>query len=215
LARLITFGDSYTQGTGLSEDMLGPKLDKASPIAWPQLTADLLGIKCVNKGLGGIGCKMIAYMVSKFDFLPSDIVVIMWPDRARWCVLPDSRDVEQDKIHHITPREIDCMPQATAFYNNLYSDRDVNFMFDAWSTYADTICKSQANRVIHTVCDAGGIMPSYRKINPRVEWVHGFKESEDDRLDSALDGHWGPIAHQDLSKRLSEYIALTEVSLRT
>jgi len=206
LARLVTFGDSYTQGTGLTEDMMGPSLDKASPIAWPQLTADLLGIECVNKGLGGIGCKAIAYMVNEFDFQPDDIVVIMWPSRARWCVLPDAEAPSQH-ILHITPREVDVLASAKNYYETLYSEPDSDFMFVVWSTFANTICKSKAGRVIHTVNDSDAYVAVFRELNPNLEWVNGFKEDWFSKLDGALDGHWGPIAHQNLSKRLAEYIS--------
>ena len=206
MRRLVTFGDSYTQGTGLTEDMMGPFLKKASPIAWPQLTADHLSFECVNKGLGGISPKALAYMVDEFDFQPDDIVVIMWPDRSRWCRVPDTTDVKQHLLH-ISSRDTEVLESAKNYYETLYSDQDSDFMFAVFSTFADTICKSEASRVIHTVNDSDAMMPTLREINPRLEWVYGFKESSFDRLDSALDGHWGPIAHQNFSKRLSEYIS--------
>jgi len=206
VTRLVAFGDSYTQGTGLTEDMMGPALKKSSPLAWPQLTADLLGMECVNKGLGGIGCKAVACIVNEFDFQPDDIVVIMWPDRARWCVLPDTEAPKQH-ILHITPMEIDVLDSAKNYYETLYTDQDSDFMFTVWSTFADTLCKSKASRVIHTVNDSDACMATFREINPNLEWVKGFKEDHFSQLDAALDGHWGPIAHQNLSKRLAKYIS--------
>jgi hypothetical protein len=145
-------------------------------------------------------------MVNEFDFQPDDIVVIMWPDRSRWCRVPDTTDVKQHLLH-INSRDVEVLESAKNYYETLYSDQDSDFMFDAWSTYADTISKSEAGRVIHTVNDSDAMMPTFREINPRLEWVYGFRESDFDRLDSALDGHWGPIAHQNFSKRLAEYIS--------
>jgi hypothetical protein len=208
MPRLVAFGCSYTQGIGLSPDMAGPTAgpnnSRKSPLAWPQLTADLLGLTCVNEGFGGTSPKATAHIISEFDFQSDDTVVIMWPVRHRWCVLLE--DIRRS-TKHICPGDVDDLPMARAYYEELYSERDSMFMFKAWCTYADTLCKSKASKVVHTISDTDGEIDSYEDLVPEVTWISGFRDNPFDKLNLAPDGHWAPECHVPLANKLSTYIS--------
>jgi len=87
MPRLITFGDSYTEGHALPDWV--PGSDDNWPFsntctitfskhAWPNVLANKLGIGCINKGRGGSSNLEIMLRVLNFDFEPDDIVVVLW-----------------------------------------------------------------------------------------------------------------------------------------
>lgn len=203
MPRLVAFGCSYTQGIGLSPDMAGASNTNKSPLAWPQLTADLLGITCINEGLGGSSPKATAHKISEFEFQSDDIVVIMWPARHRWCVLTEEHN---DRIVHIYPGDVEVLDVAKAYYEKCFSDRDSAFMFKAWCIYADTVCKSKASKVIHTITDTDGEIDKYTDLVPEVTWITGFRNDPFDRLVLASDGHWAAECHVPLANKLSNFI---------
>lgn len=171
MSRLVAFGCSYTQGIGLSPDMASAGTKKKSPLAWPKVTADLLGIGCANMGLGGCSPKMVSYTITNFDFRPDDIVVVMWPHRSRYVIIGDPDTEWNDGLMEISPQFTltepdvrlpyhDCYRHATSFYQDCYTETDSNFMFKAWITLADTVVKSQGARIYHTsTATDGDIFP--------------------------------------------------------
>ena len=210
MSRLVTFGDSYTQGIGLTDDMNGSFITHSSPIAWPKLTAENLNVGCSNMGLPGISCKAVAYKILNFEFTPKDIVVIMWPNKHRYGIIYDAdNDLRSQDILHIAPTNVDNCSEAKCYYDKMYSESDSDFMFKAWATLSNTFLASRVSRVINTVSNSHGLMSEYQDMCPELEWITGFKDSENDQLDYAPDGHWGVKAHEKFSKKLSQYISTT------
>ena len=214
ISRLVTFGDSYTQGIGLTADMNGHFITHCSPIAWPKLTADKLHIGCTNMGQSGVGCKTIAHKILKFEFTPKDYVVIMWPNKHRYSIIldPDHKDyndVWSPGIINIAPTDVDNCQEARSYYENLYSESDSDFMSKAWITLSNTFLASRVSRVINTVSNSHGLMSEYQTMCPEFEWISGFKDTESELLDYAPDGHWGVKAHENFSIKLSRYISST------
>jgi len=161
MTRLVTFGCSYTQGIGLSPDMANPSTKEKSPLAWPQVTADLLGIECANMSEGGCSPKKVAYTITNFDFRPDDIVVVMWPSRSRYVIIGDPDTEWNDGMMQISIQDTlkepmyrmphhDSLRHATSYYQDCYTETDSNFMFKAWITLADTVVKSQGAKIYHT-----------------------------------------------------------------
>lgn len=82
MSRLIAFGCSFTVGLGLP-DIYPPntfywKDLPPSKYAWPNLLGERLGREVINCGVAGAGNKEILSKILTFDFLPDDIVVVLW-----------------------------------------------------------------------------------------------------------------------------------------
>ena len=79
--RLITFGCSYTYGIGLPDCWKDPC--NQSKMGWPNLVSDKLNVELINISASGASNFEILHNIINFDFLDSDIVVIMWTHYAR------------------------------------------------------------------------------------------------------------------------------------
>lgn len=84
--RLITFGCSVTYGHGLPDCFILPNGDPGpthSNLAWPALLADSLNRDLVNTSRCGASNLEILHNILNFNFLKTDLVVVMWsfPDR--------------------------------------------------------------------------------------------------------------------------------------
>ena len=82
MARLITFGCSFTYGQGLPDcvnqnnvNFPGPEPSK---FAWPNLLSQIMNIECINQSGAGASNLEILYKILDFKFKKDDIVVIMW-----------------------------------------------------------------------------------------------------------------------------------------
>lgn len=89
MSRLITFGCSYTYGTGLI-DCQSTKIfsfsrrnSKPSNMGWAAQLNKKLGTSLINKSFPGSSNFEILYEVLQFDYKQGDIVVIMWSHYLR------------------------------------------------------------------------------------------------------------------------------------
>ena len=104
--RLVTFGCSHTFGAGLPdvwdfENHTPIFTQGPSKYAWPQLLADKLNIECVNAGQPGASNKEVWYHIINTKFKKNDIVIILWPQLPRWCI------IRKDRIDRIGPFAFD------------------------------------------------------------------------------------------------------------
>lgn len=87
MSRLITFGCSYTYGTGLPDckNWMFNKLHnfKPSKMGWASLLADKLDLELVNESFPGSSNTEIMYNILKYDYHKDDTVVIMWTHYVR------------------------------------------------------------------------------------------------------------------------------------
>ena len=87
MARLITFGCSYTYGQSLPDCVNMPITDlisfTPSQLGWPKLVADKLGVELINMAHPGSSNFEILYTLLEFKFEKDDIVVIMWSHYLR------------------------------------------------------------------------------------------------------------------------------------
>ena len=79
--RLITFGCSYTYGIGLPD--CPEDTYNQSKMGWPKLVSDKLNAELINISASGASNFEILHNIINFNFLDSDIVVIMWTHYAR------------------------------------------------------------------------------------------------------------------------------------
>jgi hypothetical protein len=89
MSRLITFGCSYTYGTGLI-DCQDKKIfsfskhnSKPSNIGWAAQLNEKLGTSLINKSFPGASNFEILYEVLQFDYEENDVIVIMWSHYLR------------------------------------------------------------------------------------------------------------------------------------
>jgi hypothetical protein len=87
MGRLITFGCSYTYGTGLPDckNWMFDKLHnlKPSEMGWASLLADKLDLELINESFPGSSNTEIMYNVLKHKYKQDDVVVIMWTHYVR------------------------------------------------------------------------------------------------------------------------------------
>lgn len=79
--RVIGFGDSFTWGSELSDDVDG---SKPSEFSWSALVAKRLGAEYVCRAIPGGSNSSITRRISSFDFQPDDIALVMWTWPSRF-----------------------------------------------------------------------------------------------------------------------------------
>jgi hypothetical protein len=86
MGRLVTFGCSYTYGTGLKDIYKIPTISNSLPsiYAWPSWLGQKLKLEVINKSYPGSGNGEILNNLLRFDFNKDDIVVIMWSHFVRY-----------------------------------------------------------------------------------------------------------------------------------
>lgn len=87
MARLITFGCSFTYGQSMPDcvekgNVYNPG-PKPSKFAWPNVLSKMLNIECINQSNCGASNLEILYKILDFNFEKDDVIVIMWslPER--------------------------------------------------------------------------------------------------------------------------------------
>jgi hypothetical protein len=93
MSRLITFGCSFTYGSGLPDCIESPAgWQSPSKYSWTKILADKLGHTLVNKSFPGASNLEILYKILDFNFFETDQVVIMWTMPLREMIFNNSRD---------------------------------------------------------------------------------------------------------------------------
>lgn len=236
--RLITFGDSYTQGIGLDgldhwahnnysgtvKSMLNIK--SASPDAWPHLLADHLGRECVNLGRGGSSTKYVFQMIKEFDFEETDLVVIQWPGGPRNVIWKDCEDGDSEYIPlcEIAP----YYKEAENYYKNYYTEFDSNYNTAIYIECIHAYLKDKGVQVYHIsdnmswnpdiVSDEGSALNAIEKelltkTFPILKEVGQFFANplfQGFFADMCNDGHHGPSYHIGFAKYMAERIQTTK-----
>lgn len=81
MSRLITFGCSYTFGTGLPDCKAGAT--ESSKLGWPSILSNKLNLELVNISSAGASNFEILNNIINFNFKESDTVAIMWTHYVR------------------------------------------------------------------------------------------------------------------------------------
>ena len=115
--RLIVFGCSLAYGVGLKD--CWPNTIKPSKLSWPQLVADEMGRKLINKSVPGASNKRIWYTLSKFKFKPDDIVIISWTFPNRYSIISSPW-----KVHDLHHNLIDADVSSESYFKDIYSTYD-------------------------------------------------------------------------------------------
>lgn len=96
MSRLIAFGCSYTYGVGLEDCYIAPKVSGPYPskFAFPNLVAQELNLECHNMAVGGYSNLAILDSILNYNFLPNDIVLVLWTFKNRDMVYKKPDEVE-------------------------------------------------------------------------------------------------------------------------
>ena len=113
--RLITFGCSLTVGYGLDDVGVNPKA--CSKFSWPSNLAKLFDCELDNNGLSGASNKEIHWNVLNYNFKQSDVVVILWSHKDRWCVI-------NEKVQQVNAWSNDR--ESKMFFKFLHCDEDMS-----------------------------------------------------------------------------------------
>ena len=83
---IVAFGCSSTYGEALGNE----KHNDPSPLAWPQILADLFKCTVDNKGESGKSNKEILHKILNYNFTKEDVVFICWTFLDRYCLIRES-----------------------------------------------------------------------------------------------------------------------------
>ena len=233
MPKLFAFGDSFTQGVGLSEETKDPVNSTPSKLAWPQLVADLLGYECVNLGLGGGSYKEVAYFMSihQHEIAQEDIVAIMWTNSIdRTCTIADPADNTSHRgIHQYGPWSLGD-PDTPHYHiaRTLLAEcgNTENTMFEAgaYMKTANGIATSQTTHVLNLTnyCVSNArdyINTNNNTIGPSTHnvadqpWVgvqlleqFGLYDPTITPIYTEYDSHLSAAQHAHYSKKLAKYI---------
>jgi hypothetical protein len=110
MPRLVTFGCSFTWGSGLPNE-IGDTVetyDGPKQYAWPQILAYRLNRECVNLAIPGGSNKAILRRIVEFKYQPDDIAIVMWTVPLRSVIFNEVESLDDDQLHVnmiTTPRQ--------------------------------------------------------------------------------------------------------------
>ena len=206
--RLIAFGCSHTYGGALSANQ-----DSPSPLAWPNLLANLSNRKCVNVSRRGSSNKRIWNDVVNFEFQKNDVVFIMWTDVSRTCI------IKENEIEDIGVWNINDNDASLKYYQSLFdlfdSVKDLNIR----SSHCDLYLNSLGVKNYHLVYSeilidhkVNAVAKKLKTLDRKSYRKEAFNKANLLRLDfseisksydKALDGrHPGELAHKELANKI-------------
>ena len=107
--RLIAFGCSNTYGEALPDCWIKANFGKnymsgpnPSNFAWPSVLSERLNLDCVNLAKPGVSNKWICNEILNTDFVPTDLVVILWTYFDRSCIFQDDGSNKRLMIQDVT-----------------------------------------------------------------------------------------------------------------
>lgn len=200
--RIIAFGCSYTYGHGLKDCWKDnyPAIEP-SKYAFPSLLSTRLGVKSINYARAGGSNKFMWHQAMNV-YIPqdNDIVINMWTDPNRSCVLHE----DSEKIKHLGSWQRD--KPSINYYKHLENDYESNYTSWMQVNSVNDYLKDKVKIVINGFVNYGKFtkidVPSWNKIGCDIEFQPiGNKHPLAD--DNA---HWGPLAHAELSEELYKII---------
>lgn len=210
MTRLVAFGDSFTQGIGI--DGMPGDSTLPNPWAWPQLTADILGLECVNYGRGGAAPLGILENITYFDFNPDDIVIIGWPFHGR---MP----IYNDNSWHYTIQPYCGNYEADSFFVEHFTEYHTIRTLDMCIKLSDEFLKHKVANVIQRdyvatynmldILDIYGRDEESKVIEtfPNIARLEeGLTQHLDQKQYHCADGHFEKEHHQLYAEQLAERI---------
>lgn len=199
MSRLIVFGCSLAYGVGLPD--CWPDTTKPSTLCWPQLIADDMNRELVNKSSPGSSNKRIWYTISRFNFEPTDVVIISWSYPNRYSIINTPWDIRNLR-HNASAEDTD----SKAYYEHIYSLYDTTIMSKLYVDNANRILTDQSIPVYNLV-----IEPYYKLfISKGHNLVPLFMGIYEESFPKALDDdHLGIDGHRAFAADLMNHMGVT------
>ena len=185
--RLVTFGDSWTSGRAIFK----PVENDYPESAWPAHVANHLNIPVINKGKGGSSAKRIWKTILDFSFLPTDLVIILWTYKERFCV------IERKKIIDIRPKRTES--KSTVYYKHFFNEVDCQIDFNLRVDHANYfISKTGATSLNFSICDTTNNFCDVPILQTMRDVTNLFGTYDI--------GHPALEGHQEIAKRMISFI---------
>lgn len=140
--KLITFGCSLTAGYGLDDVGINPKV--CSQFSWPIKLGKLLDCDVDNQGSNGASNKEIQWNVLNYNFHRSDIVVILWSHKDRWCIINEK------------PQQVNAWNKdktSKMFFKFLHTDTDMSIDLHTRIQSVDMFLSKKNIKSFHAYAD--------------------------------------------------------------
>jgi hypothetical protein len=189
--RLITFGCSYTFGTGLPDCI---ETSIPSNLGWPAILGKLMDRTVVNVSAGGASNFEILYNILNFKFDEQDTVVIMWTHYSRDTFFRKlfSKRWPIDRISGWSAGNnfIRIVTDPNVMIGNKWIENmnDKTFIIKSWAYmhHADLYLKSKNIKYLHTPVDYDELSRYKQTFTVNNLYTAGMPS-----LDKCLDGHPG------------------------
>lgn len=197
---LIAFGCSLTYGHGLPDCHIAPNRPgpKASDLAWPNLLANMLEMRCTNLSKPGNSNFSIVLKMLEYKFVPHDTCVVMWTFPDRDLIIHNNQNTEQighwiDEKRFLTWLEVN--PEQT-----------IRLRFWSWITLVSSWLDNQGVNYYFLLTRSGqyGDPPDWAK---HVKFLSPNMASIREKYPRALDNHHpGVDAHSFFAKEVFKEI---------
>jgi len=206
MSKLLTFGCSNTYGHGLPDCWDADKklpTENPSKFAWPSLLAKHMSLVCNNLSRPGSSCKEVWWKIVNTKFDRSDIVIVLWPNLDRSCIIdPENPEFPEHLAHWARTRAGKYFTQLHTF-RNAY-DREIEGKQQI--QLADIYLKNQGvENVYHFITQEDNWSTDFQWFDVEIHgadnqaWGYRY-------FDKALDNHHPGIRSHQM---LAEYIHKT------
>jgi hypothetical protein len=194
MSRLIAFGCSYTFGQGLEDIHSKFPYTKSSKLAWPNLLANKLNLKCINNAEPGNTNFNIWHAALKYKFKKDDIVFILWTHKNRHTIFETSY-----RYDNLTKDDA----KTKCFYDNFYSPYQSNIQT---ALYISHLNYEIPNKIINLFLDKNEFDTAAMFKN--ITTIDASLLEYYNRYPKALDNsHPGQLAHKEYAEKI--YTCLT------
>lgn len=204
MPKILGFGDSYTQGVGLSHDTPPPSTTNKDKLAWPNQLSLVTGLPAENHGWGGASNKAIVKTILNTPVESDDYVFIMWSDPGRTSYLT------HDSLHQHWHSDVNINPWgddhlSEFYYKHLYSEGEEFFSNLVLINFINSYLVDKGVSVYHLLHD--------NEVALLNIFEHSYNSAkitdilmDDDLGEQAVLGHYHPRYHASLAQRLSKLI---------
>ena len=214
--KLITFGCSLTYGQALENRM---------EQSWPAQLGKLLDLETDNQGVRGSSAKRIWWDCINYKFKLTDIVVICWTHKDRWCLIKSPTNTEQYEewdideiadmkgylkvtknleIENFNQWQTENNPKGKMWYKHFHNDFDMIVNYFALVNHANYFLQNKVKKVYHLSATENNYpIPVFNETKFLNAQLHQIRK----QFPPALDGwHPGPEAMEEYAKHIHKEI---------
>ena len=158
---LVVFGCSHTTGMGIDYHN-----SLSSTNAWPHVLGKLMNLNVINKGIEGSGCKETSYKILNYDFRKNDVVVVLWPQIIRNCIIKKNSVIRLKPWE--TPKIIKNVDKdgndshGDYWFRYFQSDSDDIFSNFMYITATEKMLENKVSSIIHSFDDTDDFIKIFK-----------------------------------------------------